>query len=51
MAPHTSPPTTMGMARPERMPSARTGSGMSAAVGSSVSNRAARPVLRTAATT
>ena len=51
MVPHSAPSTTIGLASPEQIPSARTGSGIAAADGSSVSKRAARPVAWTAAIT
>jgi len=49
MLPHSSPSTTIGLASAERIPSARTASGMPSAVGSSVSKRAALAVARTRA--
>ena len=51
ITPHSAPSTTIGLANPERTRSARTTSGMPGADASSVSNRAARPVRRTSATT
>ena len=48
IAPQSSPSTMIGLASAVRSPAARTASGMSGAVGSSVSKRATRPVFSSA---